>query len=97
MNHIISVIERFFPLSGGSETQLFNLSKSLIRYDLNNIIITKQFANLSKYETVNGIEIHRISKSNMKFASKINSLNFLLFFIPSAIFKILKFRKNIIL
>jgi len=96
MNHIISVIERFFPLSGGSETQLFNLSKSLIKYDLNNIVITKQFANLSKYETVNGIEIHRISKSNIKCASKINSLKFLLFFIPSAIFKILKFRKNII-
>ena len=95
LKKIASIIERFYPLSGGSENQLLNLSQELLKHNTKNIIITKKFSNSPDYEVIDQIEIYRIVRTYFKLKGKINTFIFLMYFIPFASMKILKMRKKI--
>ncbi|HUV72383.1 MAG TPA: glycosyltransferase family 4 protein [Clostridia bacterium] len=64
---VLMVIERFFPLSGGAETQSYQLSSGLLRNGLTVDIVTKKWRNdISEKETFKeGFRVFRIGPAGL--------------------------------
>ena len=68
---IAIIISSFYPIVGGSERQFFLIAKNLVQKGYEIDVFTRKYPKLSKYENIEGINIHRVSIGYLKKFNKV--------------------------
>ena len=66
---ICFIIQSFFPIYGGAQTQTYEISKRLISRGHEVHIITKNNTNSKNFESIDGILVHRVNFGKIKLFS----------------------------
>jgi len=68
---VAMIIQAYLPLIGGAERQIASLSPLLRELNVELHVITRRYAGLTAFETINGVPVHRIAIAGPKASAAI--------------------------